>query len=111
MRRFALGALALASAVGIAPVEKAWAETPVPMASSPEEVGALRKIVGHQMHLVTPGIRPEGSAAADQKRVMTPAAAIRAGASHLVVGRPIVAAPDPCAAAERIIAEMTAATP
>ncbi len=78
---------------------------------SADEAAAVRAVVGPERAVVTPGIRAEGSAAADQKRVMTPAAAIRAGASHLVVGRPIVAAPDPRAAAERIIAEMTAATP
>ena len=60
--------------------------------------------------LVTPGIRPAGAAAGDQKRIMTPAAAIAAGADHLVVGRPIVAAPDPKAAADAIIAEISAAT-
>jgi orotidine-5'-phosphate decarboxylase len=61
------------------------------------------------MVLVTPGIRPPGGAAGDQKRVTTPAAAIRAGADYLVVGRPIVAAPDPKVAAETIIAEIAAA--
>ena len=59
--------------------------------------------------LVTPGIRPAGTAAGDQKRVMTPAAAIRAGADYLVVGRPIVAAPDPKAAADAIVADIAAA--
>ena len=49
----------------------------------------MRKIVGHQMHLVTPGIRPAGAAIGDQKRIMTPARAIAAGADYLVVGRPI----------------------
>jgi orotidine-5'-phosphate decarboxylase len=61
------------------------------------------------MVLVTPGIRPSGAAAGDQKRVMTPAAAIRAGADYLVVGRPIVAAPDPKVAADAIVAEIAAA--
>ena len=56
-----------------------------------------------------PGIRPSGSAHADQKRVVTPAQAIRNGSSHLVVGRPIVAAPDRRAAAEAILAEMQSA--
>ena len=55
---------------------------------SPEEAAALRKIVGHQMNLVTPGIRPAGAATGDQKRIMTPARAIAAGADYLVVGRP-----------------------
>src|SRR5258705_5526124 len=67
--------------------------------SSPEEAAALRKIVGHQMRLVTPGIRPAGSTAGDQKRIMTPARAIAAGADYLVVGRPITGAVDPTAAA------------
>src|SRR5216683_3163320 len=77
---------------------------------SAEEAANLRGIVRPSMVLVTPGIRPPGAAAADQKRVMTPAAAIRAGADYLVVGRPIVAAPDPKAAADAIIAEISAAT-
>src|SRR6201990_1050051 len=59
---------------------------------SPEEATALRKIVGRRLHLVTPGIRPQGSATGDQKRIMTPARAIAAGADYLVVGRPGVAA-------------------
>ncbi|MTI96646.1 MAG: orotidine-5'-phosphate decarboxylase [Firmicutes bacterium] len=57
---------------------------------------------------VTPGIRPAGSDSGDQKRIMTPAQAVRAGASHIVVGRPITAAPDPVAAAEQILAELEA---
>jgi orotidine-5'-phosphate decarboxylase len=73
---------------------------------SPEEAAALRKIVGHQMRLVTPGIRPAGTATGDQKRIMTPARAISAGADYLVVGRPIVEAADPKAAAEAIQAEI-----
>src|ERR1700761_7192219 len=73
---------------------------------SPEEAAALRKLVGHQMRLVTPGIRPAGAATGDQKRIMTPARAIAAGADYLVVGRPIVEAADPKAAAEAIQAEI-----
>jgi orotidine-5'-phosphate decarboxylase len=73
---------------------------------SPEEAAALRKIVGHQMRLVTPGIRPAGSEIGDQKRIMTPARAIAAGADYLVVGRPITGAADPRAAAEAIHAEI-----
>ncbi|TDK35389.1 orotidine-5'-phosphate decarboxylase [Rhizobium deserti] len=73
---------------------------------SAEESAAVRNIVGSGMAVVTPGIRPAGSEAGDQKRVMTPADAIRAGSSHLVVGRPIVKAADPKAAAEAILAEM-----
>jgi len=75
-----------------------------------EEAAALRPVIGSGMVLVTPGIRPAGSPAGDQKRVMTPAAAIAAGADHLVVGRPITAAIDPKAAADAIVAEIVAAT-
>jgi orotidine-5'-phosphate decarboxylase len=76
---------------------------------SPEEAAALRKIVGHQMNLVTPGIRPAGAATGDQKRIMTPARAITAGADYLVVGRPILEAPDPKTAADGIVAEISQA--
>jgi orotidine-5'-phosphate decarboxylase len=77
---------------------------------SGEEAAALRAIAGPNMVLVTPGIRPAGAAAGDQKRVMTPAAAIAAGANYLVVGRPVVAAPDPKAAADAIVEEIARAT-
>ena len=76
---------------------------------SPEEVANLRRIVGAGLTLVTPGIRPAGSGAGDQKRVATPAVAIAAGADYLVVGRPIIAAPDPKSAAQAIIAEIAGA--
>ena len=76
---------------------------------SGEEAAALRPIVGASMVLVTPGIRPAGADAGDQKRIMTPAAAIAAGADHLVVGRPVIAAPDPKAAAEAIVADIAQA--
>jgi orotidine-5'-phosphate decarboxylase len=76
---------------------------------SPEEAGAIRKVVGHQMKLVTPGIRPAGAASGDQKRIMTPARAIAAGADYLVVGRPVLEAADPRAAAEAIQAEIAPA--
>jgi orotidine-5'-phosphate decarboxylase len=76
---------------------------------SAEEAIRLRSVIRPSMVLVTPGIRPAGAAAGDQKRVMTPAAAIRAGADYLVVGRPIVAAADPKAAAESIVADIAAA--
>jgi len=76
---------------------------------SPEEAAGLRKVVGHQMRLVTPGIRPAGSTAGDQKRVMTPSRAISAGADYLVVGRPVMEAADPKAAAEAIQAEIVQA--
>ena len=80
------------------------------LVSSPEEAAALRKIVGHQMNLVTPGIRPAGAATGDQKRIMTPARAIAAGADYLVVGRPITEAADPKAAADAIQAEIKQAS-
>src|SRR5215470_15327052 len=73
---------------------------------SAEEAAALRKLVGHQMRLVTPGIRPAGAASGDQKRIMTPARALAAGADYLVVGRPVLEAADPKAAAEAIQAEI-----
>jgi orotidine-5'-phosphate decarboxylase len=76
---------------------------------SADEAAAVRKVVGPELAVVTPGIRPAGIDHGDQKRVMTPAAAIRAGASHLVVARPIVKAADRRAAAEAILAEMSAA--
>ncbi|PAY09357.1 orotidine-5'-phosphate decarboxylase [Bradyrhizobium sp. UFLA03-84] len=79
------------------------------LVSSPEEAAALRKIVGDQMNLVTPGIRPAGSATGDQKRIMTPARAIAAGADYLVVGRPVMEAADPKAAAEAIHTEIAQA--
>ena len=73
---------------------------------SAEEAANLRAIAGPKMMLVTPGIRPAGSASGDQKRVMTPGAAIAAGADYLVVGRPIIAAADPKAAARAIVEEI-----
>lgn len=73
---------------------------------SGEEAATVRGIVGPQMALVTPGIRPAGSAVGDQKRIMTPSRAIAAGADYLVVGRPVVEAADPKAAAEAIVAEI-----
>ena len=76
---------------------------------SAEEAAALRPLVGRGMALVTPGIRPAGADSGDQKRIMTPAAAIAAGADYLVVGRPVVAAADPKAAAQAIVAEIAGA--
>ena len=73
---------------------------------SPEEAADLRSIVGPGMVLVTPGIRPAGSASGDQKRIMTPSKAIAAGADYLVVGRPVLEARDPKAAADAIVAEI-----
>ena len=75
---------------------------------SPKEVGALSKALKQGTLFVTPGVRPAGSAVGDQKRVATPADAVRDGATHLVVGRPILAAEDPVAAAKAIRAEMGA---
>ena len=76
---------------------------------SAEEAATLRPLVGPGMALVTPGIRPAGAESGDQKRIMTPAAAIAAGADYLVVGRPVIAAADPKAAAQAIVAEIAGA--
>jgi orotidine-5'-phosphate decarboxylase len=76
---------------------------------SPLELPAIRPIVGADMLLVTPGVRPAGAEAGDQKRIRTPAQAIAASANHIVVGRPVTRAPDPRAAAERIVAEIAGA--
>ncbi len=76
---------------------------------SAAEATQLRAALGHSVVLVTPGIRPAGADSGDQKRIMTPAAAIAAGADYLVVGRPIVAAADPKAAAQAIVAEISEA--
>jgi orotidine-5'-phosphate decarboxylase len=77
---------------------------------SPAEAAAVRPIVGTKLKLVTPGIRPAGAAAGDQKRIATPSLAIAAGADYLVVGRPIIAAADPKAAAQAIIEEIAQQT-
>jgi orotidine-5'-phosphate decarboxylase len=74
--------------------------------ASPNEIAVIRNHLGTGWVIVTPGVRPAGSAANDQERVATPAAAARAGAHYLVVGRPITAAPDPARAAEAILEEM-----
>ncbi|HUK58361.1 MAG TPA: orotidine-5'-phosphate decarboxylase [Stellaceae bacterium] len=73
---------------------------------SPHEVARLRAACGQDFLLVVPGIRPAGTGADDQKRVLTPRAALDAGADYLVIGRPITAAPDPGAAARAIAAEL-----
>jgi len=73
---------------------------------SPKEVCTLSKMLKEGTLFVTPGVRPAGSAVGDQKRVATPAEAVRDGATHLVVGRPVLAAGDPVAAAKAIRAEM-----
>lgn len=75
---------------------------------SPLELAPLRAILPADVALVTPGIRPRGTDAGDQTRIMTPTEAARAGASHIVVGRPIFKAPDPVAAARAILAELAA---
>ncbi len=79
--------------------------------ASPAEAAAVRAIVGPDIAIVTPGIRPAGAGAGDQKRIATPAAAIQAGADYLVVGRPITGASDPKSAADAIVAEISLARP
>ncbi len=76
---------------------------------SPQEVASLRALTGPDGVLVVPGIRPAGAGMGDQKRIATPAEALRLGASYLVVGRPIIQAADPAAAAEAILTEMAEA--
>ena len=76
------------------------------LVASAQEAATIREIVGPDMAVVTPGIRPAGADVGDQKRVMTPAKALRAGASHLVIGRPIMAASNRKEAAEAIVEEM-----
>jgi orotidine-5'-phosphate decarboxylase len=78
--------------------------------ASPHEIHMIRKAVGKDFLIVTPGIRPAWAEAGDQKRVMTPADAIAAGANYIVVGRPIIAADDPAQAARRVLEEMASAT-
>jgi len=73
---------------------------------SPLEIAPLRQGVASQMQLVTPGIRPQASRPDDQKRTLDPAGAIRAGANWLVIGRPIIAAPNPALAAESILSSL-----
>ncbi len=77
--------------------------------TSAREVREIRRELGAGFIIVTPGIRPAGTAQQDQERAATPTEAITAGASHIVVGRPITASPDPAAAARRILDEITAA--
>lgn len=75
---------------------------------SPNEVAEIRRELGSGFAIVTPGIRPAGSRTGDQARIATPTEAIRAGATHLVVGRPITAEKDPAAAARAVLAEIEA---
>lgn len=79
------------------------------LVASAKEAGELRRELGEGFAIVTPGVRPAGSAAGDQARVVTPRDAIAAGASHLVVGRPIIEAADPAEAAAAIVSEIKAA--
>lgn len=74
--------------------------------ASPLEAAAIRAAVPDSFLVVTPGVRPQGADAGDQKRVATPSAALASGASHLVIGRPITQAKDPVAAARAIMAEI-----
>jgi orotidine-5'-phosphate decarboxylase len=78
--------------------------------ASPQEIRDIREACGADFLIVTPGVRPAESALADQRRVRTPDEAVRAGADYVVVGRPILAAPDPVAAAEKIMIECAAAS-
>lgn len=93
----ALGALAADTGVG-------------GLVAAVHETAMLRRRFGGALRIVTPGIRPAGAAVQDQQRIATPAAAVRAGADFLVVGRPILEAPDPGAAAEAILAEIQTAS-
>jgi orotidine-5'-phosphate decarboxylase len=77
--------------------------------ASAQEIGALREALGQNVQLVVPGIRPMGSQEHDQKRTMTPAEAVAAGASYLVVGRPITEAPDPTTAVMQILEQIDSA--
>jgi orotidine-5'-phosphate decarboxylase len=74
--------------------------------ASPNEIAAIRRQFGPAWVIVAPGVRPAGAEAGDQSRIATPAAAARAGAHYLVIGRPITAAPDPAEAARTILEEM-----
>lgn len=74
--------------------------------ASPQEAELIRAACGKNFAIITPGVRPHGTAVNDQSRIATPAAALQAGAHYLVVGRPITAAPDPRAAALAILEEM-----
>ncbi len=107
-----------AESIGIAAPLSVWVENLAALASesgirglvaSPLELPVLRRRFGSEMKIIVPGIRPTGAAAFDQSRIAPPGAAIRAGADFLVVGRPIVQAPDPARAADLIIEEIAAA--
>ena len=74
--------------------------------ASPQEIGLIRSLCGEKFTIVTPGVRPEWASSDDQKRTMTPAQAFSAGASYVVIGRPIRSSPDPAKALERILQEV-----
>uniref|UniRef100_UPI0025F1D336 orotidine 5'-phosphate decarboxylase / HUMPS family protein n=1 Tax=uncultured Senegalimassilia sp. TaxID=1714350 RepID=UPI0025F1D336 len=74
--------------------------------ASPQEAAMLREVLGPEGYIVTPGVRPAGSALGDQSRVATPKQAFDNGASHIVIGRPITQAADPAAAFDAIVAEL-----
>ena len=108
----ALGEIGLAGRPGDAAgrlAKLAWDAGVRGFVASAHECGALRRGLGPDAYLVTPGIRPSGAAVGDQRRVMTPAEAVAAGADLLVVGRPIRDAADPAAAAADIASEVEAA--
>ncbi len=100
---------AMESAVRLAAVAQAAGLRGV--VASPHEIGAIRKACGDQFVILTPGIRPAGEAAGDQRRTMTPAEAVRAGADYIVVGRPITNAKSRREAALRIVDEMATSLP
>ncbi len=77
------------------------------LVASPHEVALIRDEVGNHIKIVVPGVRPAGAETFDQKRVMTPHDALKAGANYIVVGRPIINAPDPVAAAQSILHEIS----
>ncbi|GIX12084.1 MAG: orotidine 5'-phosphate decarboxylase [Paracoccaceae bacterium] len=94
-------------AIAVERARRAFAAGADGVIASPREAAAIRALPEARGRLiVTPGVRPEGAAPGDQKRIATPAEAIRAGADHVVIGRPIWAAPDPAAAARAIIASL-----
>jgi len=99
-----LSGTALAQAVRLAILAK---ETGLDgVVCSPHEIAAVRAACGSGFLIVTPGVRPAGGELGDQKRVMTPQDAVKAGADILVIGRPITAAPDPIQAARQIAADL-----
>lgn len=110
----ALGAIGLEGspeAAALRLAKLAWKAGISGFVASAHECASLRRAVGGEVFVVTPGIRPAGAESADQKRVMTPADAIRAGSSLLVIGRPIRDAADPTAAALEIARQVEAALP